>query len=67
MDPGRMTTNLLSSPETRYIWCSMKYLLALCVVIAFSACSNTEYSNSRQMQKKDAAAEAAATQGINQM
>ena len=45
----------------------MKYLIALTAALALAACQSTDYSNSQKMQKKDAAAVANATQGINEM
>lgn len=46
---------------------TMKYLLALCASLALAACQTTEYSNTQKMEKKDSAAVANATQGINEM
>ncbi len=46
----------------------MKYLLALAAVFSLAACqTTTQYSNTQKMEKKDAAAAANATQGINEM
>ncbi len=45
----------------------MKYLIALVAAVSLAACQSTQYSNTQKMEKKDAAAVANATQGINEM
>ena len=45
----------------------MKYLFALIATFALAACTSTESTSTQSVQRKDAAAVANATQGINEM